>query len=151
MRLSLMTTDLAGLAKKLDALQKDLTGAALKNALTKVGMEGKALTATAVKGDLGDLSFSNWRRGRPIPIGVRFNVLSDTAVEFVPTPRSNGPMRVLEDGRRAGVSKGRKRKGRVGATAGRGTWSDATKKMETELPKVVQDHVRTVLRKTFGG
>lgn len=146
-----MTTDLAGLNRKLESLSKDLTGPGLRRALTKVGMEGKSLTSAAVQGDLGDLSMSNWRRGRPIQIGVRFNVLSDSAVEFTPTPRSSGPMRVLEQGRQAGASKGRKRKGRVGATAGRGTWTDATKKMEQELPKVIHDHVRTVLRKQFGG
>lgn len=143
-----MTTDLAGLAYKLEKLSADLRDT--RKVLTRVGMEGKGIANAAVRGDLGDMAMSNWRRGRPIQITSRFE-LSDSAVEILPAKRATGPMRVLQDGRRAGLSKGRKRKGRVGATAGRGTWSDATSKMEAELPKVVHDHVRTVLRKTFGG
>ena len=143
-----MTTDLAGLAKKIDSLNDSLSNDT-KRLLNRVGMEGKANATSAIKGDLGDLSMSNWRRGKPIPIGVRFNILSGSEVEFTPTPRASGPMRVLEDGRRAGMSKGKKRKGRVGATAGRGTWSDTVAKMETELPKVVHEHTLATLRKLF--
>lgn len=145
-----MATDMADLNRKLDKLADSLTNDTRK-LLTKVGMEGKANTTSAVRGDLGDTSMSNWRRGKPIQVAVRFDIRSDTSVEFAPTPRSGGPMRVLEQGRSAGMSKGRKRKGRVGSTAGRGTWTDATKKMEQELPKVVHEHTRVTLRKLFGG
>lgn len=145
-----MTTDLAGLARKLDKLADDLGGPGMRKALTRVGMEGKGITNRAVQADLGDMSMSNWRRGRPIQIASRFDMRSASAVEIRPNPRAAGPMRVLQDGRRAGPSKGRKRGGQVGATRGRGTWTDATDRMEKELPKVVHDHVTTVLRKNFG-
>ena len=145
-----MATDLDGLNRKLDQLADSLTNDT-KKLLTRVGMEGKSNTTSAVKGDLGDTSMSNWRRGKPIQVGVRFDIRSDSSVEFAPTPRSSGPMRVLESGRQAGMSKGKRRKGRVGSTAGRGTWTDATKKMEQELPKIVHEHTRATLRKLFGG
>lgn len=145
-----MTTDLDGFNRKLADLSDSLTKDT-KKLLNRVGMEGKAVAADAVKADIGDLSMSNWRRNKPIQITSRFNLTSDSSVEILPAPRASGPMRVLESGRSAGMSKGKKRKGRVGATAGRGTWSDATKKMETELPRVVQDHTRDTLRRLFGG
>jgi hypothetical protein len=144
-----VTTDLAGLNRKLDNLADSLTKDTRK-LLNQVGMEGKTIGRGAVTGDLGDMSMSNWRRGRPIQIALRFNLLSDAEVEILPAPRASGPMRVLEDGRRGGMSKGRKRKGRVGSTAGRGTWTTATNRMADDLPKVVHRHTTATLRKLFG-
>jgi hypothetical protein len=144
-----VTTDLAGLNRKLDKLADSLSKETRK-LLNQVGMEGKTIGRGAVQGDIGDLSMSNWRRGRPIQIALRFDIKSDTSVEIAPVPRASGPLRVLEQGRRAGVSKGRKRKGRVGATSGRGTWTTATDRMARDLPKVAHEHARTQLRKLFG-
>jgi hypothetical protein len=143
-----VTTDLKGLNRKLDSLANSLTKDTRK-LLTAVGVEGKSVGKSAVQADIGDLSMSNWRRGRPIQIGLRFDVVSGSAVEIKPNPRASGPMRVLEQGRRAGMSNGRKRKGRVGATAARRTWTDATKRMEKELPKVVHRHTQATLRRLF--
>ncbi len=143
-----MATDLRGLNRKLDSLAGSLSKDT-RRLLTQVGMEGKSITGAAVRGDIGDLSMSNWRRGRPVPIGVRFNLLSGSAVELTPNPRASGPMRVLERGRRGGMSKGKRRKGRVGATSGRGTWTEATRKMEQEFPRVVHRHTQATLRRLF--
>ena len=140
-----MTSDLARFALKLDKVAKDLTDAKL---LQSVGMEGKKIGTGALRNDIGDTSMSNWRRGRPINLATRFDVVSDSAVEIGPGKRAAGPWRVLEEGRRAGVSKKRSRRP-VSASAGKGTWSDATRQMETELPNVARDHVTKVLRKHF--
>lgn len=143
-----MADDLAGFARKLERLQADLVGPGLDRALRQVGMKGKTIATDEVRSALGDTSMSNWRRGRPIQITSRFDVKGPTSVEIAPNRRAAGPMRVLTDGRRAGVS----RKGRrYGATRGRGTWDRAEQKMQDDLPKVMADHARTVLRRTFGG
>jgi hypothetical protein len=134
-----VATDLQGLNRKLDNLADSLSKDTRKM-LNAVGMEGKTIGRNSVTGDIGDLSMSNWRRGRPIQIGLRFDLRS----------KASGPLRVLEQGRSAGMSKGRKRKGRVGSTAGRGTWTAATDRMAKDLPKVVHEHTRTQLRKLFG-
>jgi hypothetical protein len=142
-----MSITLPQLAVKLQRVSDDIGDNA--KVLRQVGMEGKDIIKRAVSSDLGDTSFSNWRRGRPVQILGRFDAQGTSAVEISPAGRARGPMRVLEQGRRAGVSKGRKRKGRVGATAGRRSWTDAVQRMETELPKVMREHVQTVLRKHF--
>jgi hypothetical protein len=144
-----VATDLQGLNRKLDNLADSLSKDTRKM-LNAVGMEGKTIGRNSVTGDIGDLSMSNWRRGRPIQIGLRFDIRSDSSVEIAPVPKASGPLRVLEQGRSAGMSKGRKRKGRVGSTAGRGTWTAATDRMAKDLPKVVHEHTRTQLRKLFG-
>ncbi len=136
-----MAGSFAQFSRKLGAVARDVSD---KSALTRLGVAAKADAAEAVKGDLGDLSMSNWRRGKPIQIGARFDV-KGTTVDVMATPRSRGPWRVLESGRSAGVSK---RRGRpVSASAGKGTWSDAVKLMEDRTPKRAADHVGKVLAK----
>lgn len=146
-----MINELPALERKLDQLAAGIEGRAMRAAITKAGGEGKKLAAEALKGDIGDMSMSNWRRGKPINLAVRYDVKRDTEVEIGPNKRAAGPWRVLEEGRKSGMSKGsRKRKPRpVSSSSGKGTWSDATEKMERELPKVVHEAVQDVLRKTF--
>ena len=108
------------LAQRLERLAADLNGEQMRRVVTGLGVEGKKDIDAAVRADLGDASFSNWRRGRPIQIGGRFDEVSPTAITLLPAKRAGGPMKVLTDGRSAGISKGRKRKGRVGATRSRG-------------------------------
>jgi hypothetical protein len=137
-----MTTDLNGLERKLDNLADDITGKALKRALDQAGVAGKRLADQEVRSALGDMSFSNWRRGRPIQIRTRYEHTGDTEITFKPSGRAVGPMRVLNDGRRGGNH---------GTTLGHHSWDAAVRSMETELPKPVGDHVRAALRKQFGG
>lgn len=146
-----MINELPALERKLEGLADAFEGRALRAAITKAGGEGKKLAAEALKGDIGDMSMSNWRRGKPINLAVRYDVKADTAVEIGPNKRAAGPWRVLEEGRKSGTSKGsRKRAPRpVSSSRGKSTWSDATERMEKELPIVVADAVRDVLRKTF--
>ena len=148
-----MADDLRGFARKLDAMAESISGPALKRTLDKVGAKGKQEVSTAVTATLGDQSMSNWRRGRPIQITGRYNVVGDSIVEILPSARAAGPMRVLNEGRKAGVSKGRRgRAGRpVSATAGKHTWDHAATAMGKSLPRVVEDAVRDSLRNLFGG
>jgi hypothetical protein len=140
---------LRDLSARLDGLAKDLGGDAMRKVMTDVGVEGKKSIDAAVRTDLGDTSFSNWRRGRPIQIGGRFDLKSDTSLEMLPARRAAGPMRVLTDGRAAGISKGRKRQGRVGSTRGRGTWTEAEREIEQELPKQALDAIERLVRKAL--
>lgn len=113
-----------------------------------VGVKGKQIGNQAIQAAAGgDLSLSNWRRGRPVNLGVRFDTVSAQTLEIGPRPRGRGPVRVLTEGRKAGVSK----RGRpVSASRGKGTWDRASAEMERELPDVARKHTSKVLRKHFG-
>jgi hypothetical protein len=156
--------DLAAFALKVDKVLNELDDPGLFRA---VGMEGKKLADRAVRNDIGDMSMSGWRRGNPFDVKSRFDVAERT-VEISPERRAKGPMRVLEEGRKAYnagdsrssgsrvrkrdgavIAKTRKVKRNVGAHGGKGTWSDATADMERELPKAAHQHVTRVLRKHF--
>ena len=141
-------SDLARFAVKLDRVAKDLTSDKL---LQSVGMEGKKIATAALRSDIGDTSMSNWRRGKPANLTPRFDVTSDSAVEITPPKRGKGPWRVLEEGRKAGMSRGTKKRApcRVSASRGKGTWSSATETMERDLVKVAERHTTAVLRKHF--
>ncbi len=142
-----MSSDLNALAKKIDNVATGLAGRVAKQALAKAGVEGKKLADAEVKSDLGDMSMSNWRRGKPIQIKTRFDNTSDTSITIKPASRAGGPMKVLQDGRSAGTS----RKGRpVSASRGRGTWGRATEQMDKKLPEVIHDEVVKYLGKMFG-
>ena len=156
--------DLAAFALKVDKVLNELDDPGLFRA---VGMEGKKLADRAVRNDIGDMSMSGWRRGNPFDVKSRFDV-SERTVEISPERRVRGPMRVLEEGRKAYnagdsrssgsrvrkrdgavIAKTRKVKRNVGAHGGKNTWSDATADMERELPKAAHQHVTKVLRKHF--
>ena len=142
---------MSSFGRKMDALADRLGGdAALKAIATKIGVAAKASAMKAAQADLGgDNRFSGWAKA---PLTTRFDHVSPGAIEFKPGPRAGGPWRVAESGRRAGMSRGtRKRRSRyLGATKGKGTWSDALKVVEREMPGRVQDEVVKQLRKTFG-
>ena len=141
-----MTTDsLAGLARKVKRLEKELSDESL---MKSVGVKGKQIGNDAVKASAGgDLSLSNWRRGRPVNMGVRFDTVGAQTLEIGPNKRGRGPVRVLTDGRKVGVS----RRGRpVSASRGKGTWDRASAEMERELPRVAEKHTTKVLRRHFG-
>ena len=141
-----MTTDsLAGLARKVQRIEKELTDESL---MRSVGMKGKQIGNQAIQSDAGgDLGLSNWRRGRPINMGVRFDNVNPSTLEIGPRPRGRGPVRVLNEGRKPGVS----RRGRpVSASRGKGTWDRASAEMDRELPRVAEKHTSKVLRKHFG-
>jgi hypothetical protein len=134
-----MAGDFAALERKLDALGRELSGAAKTKRLHELGRAAKQDVAEAVRADLGDLSFSRWRPGRPIQMTARYDLESD-GLAVVPTPRSRGPFRVLEQGRRGG---------KHGTTAGRQSWSDAERLMQQRMPKRVFEQVGDAMRKVF--
>ena len=132
--------DTAKAVTKLSNVATALSGPAMEKRLTQVGLGAKRDGDAAVTAELGDNSMSNWPRGRPIAIRVRFES-SASKLEVTPAPRSRGPWRVLEDGRKPGgsfdlIQVGRRRKdgtrrgktrGRnQGATPAKRTWTKAT-------------------------
>ena len=140
-----MTTDsLAGLARKVQRIEKELSDESLMRA---VGLKGKQIGNSAIQsGAGGDLALSNWRRGRPINLGVRFDNVNPSTLEIAPRPRARGAVKVLNEGRKAGTS----RRGRpVSASRGKGSWTKASTEMERELPDVARKHTSKVLRKHF--
>lgn len=148
-----MSGDLAGLARRTSNLADDLAGNTITAMLKAAGKGGKDDISAAVRSDLGDMSMSNWRRRRPIQIVGRYDLVGASGLEFTPSRSARGPMRVLESGRRAGVSKGRRgRPGRrYGSTAGKGTWSDAERLIEMRTPARVAPEVTKAIRRQFGG
>jgi hypothetical protein len=144
--------DFSALARKIDKLSTEFSDRAIADLNKRVGMETKKDVDAAVRGDLGDLSMSNWRRGRPIQVTGRFDVEGDSLV-ISPAARSRGPMRVLEDGRRAGTARGRRgRPGRrVSSSRGKSTWSDAVQIMEREVPGRIAKQVNKAIRSALRG
>ena len=157
-----MADTFASFSRKIDDFKDDLDGSKLQKKLEQIGKESKEDAAKAVraesskKGSLADESMSNWRRGNPFKITARYDIKSDHEIEVTPTPRSSGPWRVLEDGRKGGAATdlvlvGRVRKSGTrraksrgrnqGGTAGKSTWSDAVAIMERETPKRVDRYV----------
>ena len=144
-----MASDLSRLGRKIDGLADDIQGKAMRQALGKVGREGKRIGDTEIRRDAGgDTALSNWRRGKPINAATRYDHKGDSALLIGPRGRGGGVVRVPNDGRQPGVS----RKGRpYPGSTGKGTWARASKTMERELPDVVKKAVNTALRKRFGG
>lgn len=153
-------------AKRVEGFADDLAGQALRAASEKVGKAAKGDASEAVRGDLGDESMSHWRRRAPIQIAARYDVKSDHQVEVLPTPRSRGPWRVLEDGRSAGsatdvVQVGRVRKNGTrraksrgrnqGGTGGRKTWTAAVVLMADRTPGRVNKELGRSMSRHFRG
>lgn len=145
--------DLGALARRLDRLANDLSGKALQDMLHAVGKAAKDDVAHAVRGDLGDLSMSNWRRGRPIQIAARYELVGDSGIEVLPAKRAAGPVRVLESGRQAGESRARRGRSsrRVSATAGKGTWTAATERVERLTPARIKPELTKAIARQFKG
>jgi hypothetical protein len=95
---------------------------------------------------------SNWRRGKPIQVTGRFDVDGDSLI-ISPAARARGPMRVLEDGRRAGVARARRGRAgrRVSSSRGKSTWSDAVSIMEREVPERIAKQVNKAIRQALRG
>jgi hypothetical protein len=165
-----MTTQGFGaFAKKIERVTDELNGSAAKARLEKVALQTKADVGEAVRGDLGDLSMSGWRRGKPFDITGRYKIKSDIEFEITPQDKGYGPMRVLEQGRQAYSAGDKRRKGtykskktglvterfrtvkrNVGATRGKGTWSDAVGLMQDRVPARIAKQFHKDLSKILG-
>lgn len=151
--------DLAGLQRKIELLEKEFSGAAGRQRLTRVAVQTKKDVDEAVRDTLGDQSMSGWRRKKPIVIKGRFDIVSDH--EFNLKPNIPGPMVVLEFGRNFGrsgpVERYSKKTGRRlkskrwnGHTPAKHTWSKASKLAEQRAPGRVHAEVHKTLVKFFG-
>jgi len=166
-----MTTQGFGaFAKKIERVTDELNGSAAKARLNKVALQTKPDVAEAVRGDLhGEQSFKNWRRNNRFEITGRYDIKSDTEFEITPQRKGYGPMRVLEQGRQAYSAGDKRRKGtykskktglvterfravkrNVGATQGKGTWSDAVGLMQDRVPARIAKQFRKDLSKILG-
>lgn len=170
-----MATGFGDFTHRMERLAREMDGRALQARLTRVGVLSKADINEAVRGDLGDSSMSDWRRGNPTEIAGRFDVAGST-VTMLPSKSSGGHMRVLQDGRNqgnapgmagpgvsadgttrrtgsGGVRKVRARKGRRwnGTTQGKGTWTDATEIMKRKMPDRYERALRADIARHIKG
>ena len=158
--------DVARMDRKFKVIVKEVDGTAEDERLVKIGREAAKLADAQVVAALGDMSFSNWRRGRPIPIVTSARLKGRRLVAIAPAPRARGPMRVLTDGRQArdaqskvsfrtlksGVIKVRHGKTlrKVGAAGGHGTWEKADPQMRRFVAAQHTKDVVGTIRKVMG-
>lgn len=165
------TSDLDALTRKLQRLAAGFDGPTKVRVLKKIDKPLQADVEKAVRTDLGDLSMSGWRRGRPVPIIPTARVRTD-GIAVSPAGRAIGPMRTLSEGRnggggfqgpgvnaRTGATK-RTKKGNLarvrarrnnGTTRGKGTWTDAVRLMQDTAPKVLRKAVIDEVGEVFRG
>lgn len=156
-----MADDLTRLAKKLEAFANLLSPEQVKEMLGRVGQQMKPEVQAGVertpaaRGSLRDGSMSGWgkRDGSPFVLAGRYEQPAPTVLEIVPARTALGPIRVLEAGRKAyqagdarvkgtyvskktGERRTRTRKVRrnIGATQGKGTWSDVAGVVDRKAP-----------------
>lgn len=138
-------------------LENEIEGAALKKAMTRVGVDAKKIAAAEASSDLGgDPKFSGWAP----TLATRFDHVGDGKILFTPTPRSAGPWTVAEFGRNqaAGprmvgprltktgkVSKARQKRYN-GRTQGKGTATRATDRIDSMVGKASRELVDKALR-----
>jgi hypothetical protein len=139
-------SDLVKLHGRLDGFAAQYDGHGLDRKLQYLCLQAKTDAKEVVAPDAGgDLTLSNWWRPnspshpnrKRLTIGVRYDKSTEgpNAYVITPTPRSKGPWRVLEDGRKAsaagdksfytsrsGKVRARKSKGASASPAKR-TWS----------------------------
>jgi hypothetical protein len=157
----------AGLDRKLDLWAKEMSGKpgqarVLAVAKAVAPLVDQAVRSTpAASGTLSDGSMSNWRRGKPIVLVGRVKVRgSEVAIE----PNAKGPMRVLQDGRQASVQGPRitsggksgvrkvsraRQKRASHASAGKGTWTNATDNIVKAAPPLMAEQVEEAMAKFF--
>lgn len=167
-----MANDLAGLHRKVLAIERSMDGATSAAQMRRVGKKLEPLIAQAVSADIGDTSMSGWRRGGPIAIIGTSRVLNQHAVKVEPVKPAKGPMAVLERGRNlgnaggmagpgvsadgttrrnksGGLRKVRARRGRRwnGYTRGKGTMGDASVLISKKAPGLLAAEIRDELAK----
>jgi hypothetical protein len=128
----------------------------------------------------GDLAMSGWRtkKGDQLQLtahsepaaSVPTGIFISPAIQGANWRKGHGPMRVLQDGRKSYVAGDRRRKGHrvkkktgevvdtfrkvkrnIGATRGKGTWSDAVAEMNRVAAKRVDERaVKDALKKYWG-
>ena len=152
------------LAHTFDEKSKDIISAAVQKS-------AQSDVESAVRSDIGDITMSGWQRNKPIPISSHTQVEGDAIVVRPGTTgagwrKGMGPMRVLQEGRRAtlfddsgktpkmyrmnGQKRRRVKKYSHGST-GKGTWSDAMLLLMKSTPKAAREALMNeTVRNIFG-
>lgn len=164
-----MAGDLDPFIRKLNTFSRDLDGEGMKQLVNAIGMGAKGDIDKAVSAEIGsDQAMRGWWPGDPVKVAGRYQLTGD-AIEVTPG-RGRGPMRVLEDGRRAHQAGGQRLKSRykskktglvtermttvkrnVGATAPKNTWSEAVERIVKETPTRAGEAFRKLITRSFGG
>ena len=156
---------LAAYRHELAGLESDLTGPEKAKIVRQMANAARTIAADEAANDLGaDRAFSGWTRANPIKLDTRLVNAADGTIIMTPsTKRAAGPWTVAEQGRNAAfgprllgprltksgrISKARRRRYN-GRTSGKGTASDAVKKMDQQLPKIADKGVKAATRKRF--
>lgn len=158
-------------------VERALSKPAVTKRLTAAGVAAKKAAAPVPAQDLGgDNAFSGWKRGKPIPLQVKFQQhRSGLGLTFHREGRSAGQWRVAEDGRQhnslfAGPGihqrKGhtnRTKTGKIsmrrptkvrrynGYAAGKGTWSKAAKVLAATSTEVFEESTAADVAAAFKG
>lgn len=115
-----------------------LTGGPMKKVMEALGVAATKDAEAPVRRDLGgDLRFSGWPRAGNLRMG--FAHTGPGEIELRPAPR--GAWKVAESGRRSG---------RRGRTAGKRTFTDATKITAAKSAKRAEPLIVDVLREEIG-
>lgn len=161
--------DFARLQKKIDGLVRELDGPAHEQRLKRVGKLLEPYVGQAVRQDgIGDQSMSGWPRKNPIVIQGRSALSSSVKGGIFVSPGAAsgswqaalGPMRVLQDGRKAYAKGDKRRKGtrtrkktgekvetfrkvkrNIGAQKGRDTWTHAEQLIDINVARHVYERL----------
>ncbi len=165
-----MAQSFAEFEVKLQAVLDEFDGTAAAARMARVAKATERDVDEAVRGTLGDLSMSGWRRGAPIDITGISRVRTDSA--FISAGRASGPMRVLQDGRHPGggmqgpgvspdgttartkagkVRKVRKARRWNGSSPNKDTWTHAAELMQERVPKRIAAEVHAALKRHLNG
>lgn len=156
---------------------KELDGPSFRRHLKVVGKELEPYVGQAIRQDgIGDQSLSGWTRKNPMVIDGHSDLSTsvDNGIFMSPGARSGnwrnafGPMRILEDGRKAYTAGDKRRKGtrtrkktgekvdtfrkvkrNVGAQKGRETWTHAELLIDRNTARVVYEKLVSVAVKIW--
>jgi hypothetical protein len=141
----------AVVARKMQAMEKAATS---RGPLIGLAKRSKVILEAEARKDMGaDIALSNWRRSKPVRVRMRDDITSeqgDAVQRLWFYPRPAGPMRVISDGRKAGVSSRRKSRGRrYGSSPGKGTWDRGRARVFREGPRLLRKEKTTSITRAF--
>lgn len=141
----------ATVARKMQAMEKAVTS---RGPLIGLAKRSKVILEAEARRDMGgDTALSNWRRSKPVRVRMRDDITTeqgDAVQRLWFYPRPGGPMRVISDGRKAGVSTRRKSRGRrYGSSRGKGTWERGRSRVFREGPRLLRKEKKSSVVRAF--